>query len=97
MAKKPSDKSVPRVDVCEVQISHCRLPCGSTDREPYSRTFALPQAGIGPDGREYTHVVWRDTKCLKCGQHRKDKSYETRGNTENELLPGATSKKDAAD
>lgn len=53
--------------------------CGSTKRAPYKGS-PIEKAILGErGGRMFTHVVWRRTHCLQCGQHRKDKSFENRG------------------
>lgn len=51
--------------------------CSSTEREPYWATIEHPIDGV-KDGKPYTHVVWRRTKCRNCGQHRQDRFFENR-------------------
>jgi hypothetical protein len=53
----------------------CCPKCGSTERTDYANTTRVAYNGIHK-GREYTHVVWRSTSCLACGQRRRDRSYE---------------------
>lgn len=52
--------------------------CGSTERERYFHTVERAIAGVDRDGKHYTHVVWRRTRCANCGQIRIDRSYENR-------------------
>lgn len=60
-----------------IQISGSRCPkCHSTERTEYYGTIRRPLVGIDSLGRAYTHVIWRRTKCLSCGQFRIDKTYE---------------------
>jgi len=58
------------------KITRCNI-CGSTQRDAYNNTREIEQGGVNDDG-VYTHVVWRNTKCSKCGQSRIDKAYENR-------------------
>ena len=51
--------------------------CGSTERDPYFGTTEHEIVGVR-DGRPYTHVVWRRTKCRACGQLRLDRFFENR-------------------
>jgi hypothetical protein len=60
---------------CVLPLSCCPS-CGSAKREDYHNVRRLPFGGITPDGRAYTHVIWRRTRCLDCGQARDDKSFE---------------------
>jgi len=49
--------------------------CGSTRRTPYrSKPVIRALSGVA-DGKPYTHVVWRATRCLDCGQARTDRTY----------------------
>ena len=50
--------------------------CGSTSRDPYYGVITRDIAGKTADGGDFTQVVWRRTRCKKCGQHRTDKSFE---------------------
>jgi predicted Zn-ribbon and HTH transcriptional regulator len=72
-AAAPSVSEKPHVNL--VQPSACRV-CGSTDRAAYHNVRALDFPGETPDGRKYSRVVFRRTKCLACGQVRDDKSLE---------------------
>lgn len=63
--------------VVTVAASRCAA-CGSTERAPYSNTRELDHGGTTTDGQDFTHVVWRSTRCLKCGQARVDKTFENR-------------------
>jgi hypothetical protein len=64
-------------DIVTVAASRCRK-CGSTEREGYFNTNETPASGIDADGRPYTHVVRRWTRCRNCGQTRIDRAYENR-------------------
>ena len=70
-------KQQPRQTLPVVPATVTRCPkCGSTDRTEYSHTTRHAIVGIAPDGHEYSHVVWRTTQCNRCGQRRRDRSYE---------------------
>jgi hypothetical protein len=64
-----------RLPVSLVEPSACKA-CGSIERESYFNVRRLDYAGTTPDGRPYTQVVWRRTRCTACGQVRDDKSFE---------------------
>ena len=53
--------------------------CGSTDRVNYSNHREQAHAGTDPVYGDYTHTVWRDTRCHSCGQVRTDRTREHRG------------------
>ena len=36
-------------------------------------------SGQTPDGKPFSRVIWRHTRCLKCGSSRIDKFYEFDG------------------
>lgn len=59
-----------------VDVSRCPQ-CGSTEREKYSNPTEMEQAGTFK-GQAFTHIVWRSTRCLTCGQSRRDRTYENR-------------------
>ncbi len=60
--------------------TRCIIPeCASTDREPYYATIEREIPGVDENGQHYTHIIWRRTKCSKCGQSRTDISRENRG------------------
>jgi len=64
-------------DQSEVRLSRCKK-CDSTDREAYFGTpFELEYAGL-KDGKPYTHIVQKRTRCKNCGQHRRDIVHENR-------------------
>lgn len=83
--KKPSvqkseGKAKPRAArpvVVDAEAIACRR-CHSTDREPYFNVRTVAIAGVATDGRPYTHVVWRRTRCACCGQVRDEKTFENR-------------------
>ncbi len=62
-----------------VDATKSRCPkCSSTNRTPYSHTRAVASGGRDGDGVEHTHVVFRNTRCAKCGQARVDRTVENR-------------------
>lgn len=66
-------------DYVPAEPTRCRVPgCGSTERAPYHHPTEHEIAGVDNEGKPYTHVVWRRTHCLACGQHRVDKWFENR-------------------
>lgn len=76
-AGRPEGSPNVQRDSGEVQLSRCKK-CDSTDREKYFGTpteFAI--AGV-KDGKPYTHIVRKRTKCSNCGQQRLDSFYENR-------------------
>ena len=52
--------------------------CDSTTRLPYEGTTTREISGKDEDGKPYTHVVWRRTRCKKCNQARIDRTFENR-------------------
>lgn len=74
MGRPKGSRTVERV-VAVVQPSVCPA-CGSSDREPYNRPLTVVECAGEYNGRPYTRVVFRVTRCRACGQHRYDKSYE---------------------
>jgi hypothetical protein len=71
---KGSTRTVP--DFVNVEPSRCKR-CGSTRRSDYyGKTEQAFQGEY--NGRPYTHIVRRRTKCLGCGQIRIDRTYENR-------------------
>lgn len=46
--------------------------CGSSQRTPYTNELTREITGVDPKSGPYTRVTWRTTKCLDCGQHRRD-------------------------
>jgi hypothetical protein len=69
--------NIERVEAVGV-VSRCPK-CDSTEREAYSRNRTIVQAVAGAvepgTGKPVTHMIFRTTKCLTCGQHRRDISY----------------------
>lgn len=63
-------------EVVTVAPSRCRK-CLSTERTPYVNALEREIAGVH-EGQPYTHIIWRSTKCAKCGQGRKDRTFEHR-------------------
>lgn len=60
-----------------VQTPACPV-CGKTDRERYRLLSAVQHGGFTANGREYSHVVNRRTKCKACGEPRIDRFFENR-------------------
>ena len=73
--KKPRSRNVP---VVQAEVTACGA-CGSTDRQPYFNVRERAIAGVR-DGKPFTHVLWKRTRCTNCGQIRDDRSYENRLN-----------------
>jgi hypothetical protein len=70
---KGSKTNLPTVEII-VKKTECPV-CGSTKRDEYNHTRTLEYASV-IEGKEYSKVIWRNTKCLDCGQSRIDKAYE---------------------
>ncbi len=49
--------------------------CSSTERAGYRDVKTHECSGIAPDGMPFNFVSFKQTKCLKCGLRRIDKSY----------------------
>lgn len=64
-------------DVVDVIPSCCRK-CGCTERTPYVNAQEMAYGGVTGTGRQYTHIVWRSTRCVECGQGRRDRVFENR-------------------
>jgi len=64
-------------DQAEAKPSRCKA-CDSTEREAYTKTDVQEFGGQDPNGRPFTHIVRRWTRCAACGQARIDLSYENR-------------------
>jgi len=79
MAGRPEKSKTVKRDQCEVHPSRCA--CGSTERKPYTGTPHVQEYSGINNGKEYTHIVRRVTKCARCGQARRDLSYENRVDT----------------
>ena len=57
--------------------SRCPI-CKSTERSAYTNTQICDT--VGEENRmPYDTVIWRTCQCLKCGQWRRDRSKELRG------------------
>lgn len=77
-AGRPEGSKNKSYDQATANPSRCR-PCGSTERAPYMGSPVEHKiTGVDLQGHHYTHVVFRRTKCLNCGQVRTDRSYENR-------------------
>lgn len=86
--RKPGRPAGSKTQPAEITLSQpSRCPykgddgqiCGSTEREAYFGTVTKAIAGTTMAGEEYTHVIWRRTRCKKCKRTRTDKSFENRG------------------
>lgn len=77
MAKRSNLSRAQQPPVVDAKATACPT-CGSTRRERYFHTVERAIAGVDRDGKPYTHVVWRRTRCTDCGQVRVDRSYENR-------------------
>lgn len=64
-------------EVVDVIPSRCRK-CGCTERTPYANAQEMEFGGTTGDGRPFTHIVWRSTRCVGCGQGRRDRVFENR-------------------
>lgn len=83
-AGRPKDASKDKPPVTTVEESRCPRPeCQSTRRGSYYGTTEQEHRGLDDDGKPYTHIVRRRTKCLDCGQGRIDRTYENRAEAEN--------------
>ncbi len=74
---RPKGSTNREYETAEVVVSRC-LKCGSTNRLRYGEMGeprVVKHNGVH-DGVAYARVVWRKTKCIDCGQHRIDKSWE---------------------
>jgi predicted Zn-ribbon and HTH transcriptional regulator len=49
--------------------------CGSTNREPYSGQPREFKYAGEHEGRPYTRIVYRSTRCRDCGQARVDREW----------------------
>lgn len=76
-AGRPKGAPNKQVDQVVAEPSRCKT-CHSTDREAYHAKQEIESPGVDLAGKPYTHVIWRRTKCLTCGQHRIDRTYENR-------------------
>lgn len=77
-AVDPPADAPPRAEYLGAVFVTSRCPrCDSTERAGYFGTITTAYEGEF-NGRRYTHVVRRRTRCLACGQHRLDRSYENR-------------------
>jgi predicted Zn-ribbon and HTH transcriptional regulator len=72
---RPQGATTAERDLVDVPPSRCAR-CESTKRTPYYELKRIEGQGHAPDGRPYTAVILRPTRCLDCGQHRYDRSWE---------------------
>lgn len=64
-------QTLPQVETAATACPSCK----STERGPYFNTRGVNVAGVHPTLGIYSHVTWRRTQCLTCGQYRDDKEY----------------------
>lgn len=76
-AGRPKGAKTTNSSQAEAVATQCPK-CGSSSREPYYATITKAIAGVLADGRKYTHVVWRRTRCRDCSQQRVDKTFENK-------------------
>lgn len=69
---RPKGSKTERRPAADVVPSRCPK-CGSTRRTPYSGSPRVVAHGGVLEGVPYTHVIFRPTKCLDCGQARVDR------------------------
>jgi len=63
--------------VAQATVLPSRCPkCGSTKRQDYANKVVQEYSGLDPDGKPYTRIIRRRTKCLSCGQVRMDRTFE---------------------
>jgi len=79
------------LDQVDAPKSRCRN-CGSTERERYFRTTTQGYAGTDAQGRPFTHIVRRWTRCKQCRQVRVDRCFENRPPAESPADEGAPEK-----
>ena len=75
--KKPGRPKGSKNQRCPaVDVTPSRCPkCGSTRRSAYSGSPRIvTHAGVH-EGKPFTHVVFRRTRCLDCGQCRVDREW----------------------
>lgn len=74
---RPTGTLTAERDVVDVIPSRCHR-CGSTERTHYHDVKRIIGNGTDPEGKPYTAVILRPTKCLNpnCGQHRIDRTWE---------------------
>jgi hypothetical protein len=62
------------VDEVRLELTRCKK-CGSANRGKYLNRRVHLWSGKDANGRPYTRIVRRRTKCLDCGQLRDDTEY----------------------
>ena len=72
---RPTGSKTADRDVVTTIRSRC-IACDSTERADYGVRRRVDGFGTAPDGKPYTAVNLRPTKCLTCGQCRVDREYE---------------------
>jgi len=69
--KGSKNRAAPLVDSVPSRCPHC----GSTERSPYSEHVREYEITGVHDGQPFTHIVYRPTQCLGCGQWRIDREW----------------------
>jgi hypothetical protein len=72
---RPAGSKTADREVVTSVLSRCRA-CDSTERTHYKEKNRVEGYGLAPDGKPYTAVNLRPTKCQTCGQCRIDREYE---------------------
>jgi len=73
-AGRPRGSSSFERDLVDAPVSRCAR-CGSTERLDYRNVETIHGEGRDPQGRPYTAVELRPTKCISCGQSRIDRTW----------------------
>lgn len=79
---RPAGSKTEGTPVVIGQLTRCPLErggCNSTEREDYFNVRTHSFGGVDNQGNAFDTVVWRRTRCRKCGRVRDDKFYEMRG------------------
>lgn len=61
-------------ELVDAPASRCPQ-CGSTERLHYQHLNVIEGEGFDPQGRPYTAVELRPTRCTSCGQSRIDRTW----------------------
>lgn len=75
-------------DAITLPSSRCAR-CGSSHRAPYCNVVTRAIHGTDGQGRPYTHVTWRYTRCLDCQQRRCERTFDYRPDAHAPMLDAA--------